>query len=128
MTVGEYLKDWLGSLGMQQLEAATLAWYRSAVNRHIIPALEDVKLSKLSPVMIEAFLAEKAENGRLDGTGGLGPASVRRLQVTLTKALSAAVRHGLLARKPTDFADQAEGATEGCHRDCLDAGTHDGVP
>ena len=106
VTVGEYLKDWLGSLGMQQLEAATLAWYRSAVNRHIIPGLGDVKLSKLSPVMIEAFLAEKAENGRLDGTGGLGPASVRRLQVTLTKALSAAVRHGLLARNPTDFADK----------------------
>ena len=106
VTVGEYLEDWLGSLGMQQLEAATVAWYRSAVHRHIIPELGGVKLSKLSPMMIEAFLAEKAGNGRLDGTGGLGPASVRRLQVTLTKALSAAVRHGLLARNPTDFADK----------------------
>ena len=106
VTFGEYLKDWLGSLGMQQLEPTTVAWYRSAVNRHIVPALGDVKLSKLSPVMIEAFLAEKAESGRLDGKGGLGPASVRRLQITLTKALSAAVRHGLLPRNPTDFADK----------------------
>ena len=106
VTVGEYMNDWLGSLGMQQLEATTVAWYRSAVRRHIIPELGGVKLSKLSPVMIEAFLAGKAENGRLDGGGGLGPASVRRLQVTLTKALSAAVRHGLLVSNPTDLADK----------------------
>jgi len=55
--------------------------------------------------MIESFLADKAENGRLDGTGGLGPASVRRLQVTLRKALEAAVRKGMLARNPADLAD-----------------------
>ena len=81
LTVGEYLQDWLGSLGMQQLEAATVSWYRSAVVRHIVPELGTVKLSKLSAVRIESFLADKAKSGRLDGAGGLGPASVRRLQV-----------------------------------------------
>ena len=105
LTMGRYFSDWLGSLGMSQLEAATVSWYRSAATRHIMPALGSVKLAKLSPVMIESFLAEKAENGRLDGTGGLGPASVRRLQVTLHKALEAAVRKGMLARNPADFAD-----------------------
>ncbi len=105
LTVGDYLQDWLGSLGMQQLEAATVSWYRSAVERHIIPVLGDVKLAKLSAVQIERFLADKAENGRLDGTGGLGPASVRRLQVTLHKSLDAAVRKGLLATNPVDLAD-----------------------
>ena len=106
LTVGEYLTDWLGSLGMAQLEAATVSWYRSAVIRHIIPALGAVKLAKLSAVQIEAFLADKAESGRLDGTGGLGAASVRRLQVTLHKALDAAVRKGMLATNPVDHADR----------------------
>ena len=106
LTVGEYLTDWLGSLGMQQLEAATVSWYRSAVQRHIIPALGTAKLSKLSAVQIESFLATKAESGRLDGKGGLGPASVRRLQVTLHKSLDAAVRKGLLATNPVDLADK----------------------
>lgn len=105
LTVGQYFSDWLGSLGMSQLEAATVSWYRSAATRHIMPALGSVKLAKLSPVMIESFLAEKAENGRLDGKGGLGSASVRRLQVTLRKALEAAVRKGMLARNPADLAD-----------------------
>jgi len=30
LTVGQYFSDWLGSLGMSQLEAATVSWYRSA--------------------------------------------------------------------------------------------------
>ena len=106
LMVGEYLTDWLGSLGIAQLEANTVAWYRSATIRHIIPVLGGVKLSRLSAVQVEAFLAEKADHGRLDGTGGLGPASVRRLQVTLHKALDAAVRKGMLATNPVDFADR----------------------
>lgn len=106
VTVGEYLTDWLGSLGMAQLEAGTVSWYRSAVTRHIVPELGGVKLSKLSAVQIESFLAGKAASGRLDGSGGLGPASVRRLQVTLHKALDAAVRKGLLASNPADLADK----------------------
>lgn len=100
LTVGQYLTDWLASLPLQGLEANTLAWYRSAVDRHIIPSMGSVKLNKLSATRIEAFLAQKAESGRLDGTGGLGPTSIRRLVVTLTKSLSAAVRKGLLASNP----------------------------
>ena len=106
MTLGNYLTEWLGSLGMAQLEANTVAWYRDAVVRHIIPVIGGVKLSRLSAVGIEAFLAEKADHGRLDGKGGLGPASVRRLQVTLHKSLDAAVRKGLLATNPVDHADK----------------------
>jgi integrase len=105
-TIGEYLAEWLGSLGVQQLEAATVSWYRQAVERHIIPVLGAVKLTALTSSMIETFLAEKAANGRLDGAGGLGPASLRRLQVTLHKALDAAVRHRLLTVNPVDFADK----------------------
>ena len=67
LTVGDYLQDWLGSLGMQQLEAATVSWYRSAAKRHIIPVLGGVKLAKLSAMQIERFLSDKADNGRLDG-------------------------------------------------------------
>ena len=71
-----------------------------------MPALGRVKLAKLSALQIESFLAEKAESGRLDGKGGLGPASVRRLQVTLNKSLDAAVRKGLLTTNPATLADK----------------------
>ena len=102
LTVEQYLADWLASLPLRGLEANTLAWYRSAVERHIIPSLGSVKLAKLSATKIEAFLAEKADSGRLDGSGGLGPTSIRRLVVTLTKSLGAAVRKGLLTSNTMD--------------------------
>jgi integrase len=111
ITVGDYMNDWLGSLGMTQLEAATVSWYRSAVLRHIIPSLGAIRLDKLTAAKIEAFLADKAANGRLDGGGGLGAASVRRLQVTLHKALDAAVRKGLLRVNPVDLADKPKMAS-----------------
>ncbi|MGI8516936.1 MAG: Arm DNA-binding domain-containing protein [Acidimicrobiia bacterium] len=38
ITVTQYLEEWLGSLGMAQLEAATISWYRSAARSHIIPS------------------------------------------------------------------------------------------
>ena len=104
LTVGHYLSDWLVSLSRGGLEPTTLTWYRSAILRHIIPVLGSMRLVNLSPQTIETFLAEKAMKGRLDGRGGLGPASVRRLQVTLHKALDAAVRKGLLTRNPADLA------------------------
>ena len=63
LTLRGYLEDWLGSLGLTSLEPATVSWYGSAVRRHIIPLLGDQRLDKLSPVMIEAFLADRAERG-----------------------------------------------------------------
>jgi integrase len=54
----------------------------------------------------ESFLAQKAESGRLDDTGGLVSASVRRLYVTLRKSLDNAVRKGLLSVNPVDLADK----------------------
>jgi integrase len=87
------------------------------VERHILPVLGGLKLAKLTAVQIESFLSDKAKNGRLDGTGGLGAASVRRLQVTLHKSMDAAVRKGLLASNPVDLADKpklpARDVTEG---------------
>lgn len=101
ITVGEYLADWLVSLQLENLEANTINWYRGAVESHIVPVLGNVRLSKLTSAKIKAFLAEKADHGRLDGQGGLGATSMRRLRVTLTKALSAAVPD-LLASNPMD--------------------------
>ena len=73
--------------------------------RHIIPVLGAVKLAKLTPDQIDAFLAQKAASGRLDGKGGLSQKSVKRLRVTLHKALDNAVRKGLIASNPVDLAE-----------------------
>lgn len=105
LTLGDFLREWLESPNVQRLQPTTVAWYRSAVERHIAPALGQVYLASLTPERIEGFLQGKARNGRLDGRGGLGSTSVRRLRVTLTKALGVAVRQGLV---PSNTAKLAE--------------------
>ena len=105
LTVGDYLTDWILSLELTGLEAATVSWYRSAVVRHIIPELGRVKLGKLTAVEIDAFLSDKSKNGRLDGKGPLAPKSVKRLKVTLGKALDAAVRKRLILTNPVDLTE-----------------------
>lgn len=105
LTLRTYVGEWVSTLPLSGLEPSTVSWYRSAAVKHIIPSLGARRLDRLTPTTIEAFLADKADNGRLDGSGGLSATSVRRLRVTLHKALDAAVRKGLLDRNPVDQAD-----------------------
>ena len=100
VTLGEYLTDWVAALPLTGLEPTTINWYREAVVKHIVPTLGRVRLDRLSPTRIDAFLAVKAESGRVDGKGGLGPVSIRRLRTTLSKALSDAIRKGLITDNP----------------------------
>lgn len=100
LALGQYLSEWLVSLSRGGLEPTTLTWYRSAVTRHIIPTLGSMRLINLSPLTIETFLADKAIKGRLDGSGGLGPASVRRLQVTLAQSTGCGGSQGFADQEP----------------------------
>jgi hypothetical protein len=54
---------------------------------------------------LNRLYADLAEHGRRDGRGGLKPKSVRHVHVLLHKALSDAVRWGLVARNVADAAD-----------------------
>lgn len=81
-----------------------MSWYKSAVEKHIIPALGSTPLDAITPPKLKGFYKSKLEAGRLDGTGGLSAGSVRRLHITLSKSLQEAVRSGLLARNPARLA------------------------
>lgn len=100
-TLADFLCMWLDSRDVTELAANTKSWYRSAVKDHIIPALGSIRLDKLSAAQVDAFLASRLKGGRLDGRpGGLSPSSVRRLYVTLRKAVTWGQRMNVLARDP----------------------------
>lgn len=52
MTLAEYLSDWMKGLSLAvelgEMRPSTFAWYASAVERHITPALGAMRLSKLT--------------------------------------------------------------------------------
>jgi integrase len=106
LTLGEYLGDWLRGLSLAvelgEIRPSTFVWYEGAVEGHIMPALGDLRLSKLTAAHLENFYADKLRNGRIDGTGGLSSTSVRRLSLTLRKSLADAVTKRLIPTNPSD--------------------------
>jgi len=90
MTVGEYLKRWLGDV-KDTVRDSTWQRYEYAIRPHIEPALGKVKLKDLTPAQLRWFYRDRLDSG-------LAPASVHKLHVVMHKALKAAVEDGLIPR------------------------------
>lgn len=101
----------------------TVKTYKAQIATHIKPALGAVKLTKLTPHIIQGFYNDLLANGRIvpkrdkqgkiikkDGvavteTAPLNAKTVRNVHGVLTKALSQAVKVGYIARNPCDMVD-----------------------
>src|SRR4051794_25037995 len=79
MTLGEYLADWLVSLG-EGVGPATRRRYNDLLRQHVIPVIGQVTLAKLAPQHVRQLQAD-----RLDA--GLSPTTVAFLHATLHRAL-----------------------------------------
>jgi integrase len=101
-TLGQYLDKWVDE---QRIGARGLERYKEIVRRNIIPALGHIALAKLTGEQISQHYTKALKNGRLDGKGGLSPASVKYQHILLKKALKDAVRRTLLVRNPMEFVD-----------------------
>lgn len=123
LTVAEYLrKHWIPGL---EVRASTLDSYTSQVERRIIPALGGRKLAGLTPADISAFYAGMRAANRLNGDGGaVSPRTVQYVATILSKALSDAVRLGMLPRNPaTAVARPRAARPEMAYWSAEDAGT-----
>lgn len=76
-------------------KGATVAKYQFIIDKHISPELGDVLLSRLNATMINKYLAEKSENGRLDNKGGLSVSYVRTISIVINSVIQFAVSENL---------------------------------
>lgn len=92
MTVAVLVARWL-ALPTDRRSPSTLALYRHALERHILPALGSTRLDRLSTAVLQRHV---------DGlsTLGIGPRSIQTAYVALSGALKRAVAWGLIARNP----------------------------
>jgi integrase len=105
LTLGAFLSEqWLPTT-RAAIRPTTWATYRTYAEAHVIPALGHVPLQALTAGHLNRLYADLAKHGRRDGRGGLKPKSVRHVHVVLHKALSDAVRWGMVARNVADAAD-----------------------
>ena len=119
MPLGEWLDIWLTEY-MGDKNYSTVKHYKAQVTAHIKPALGSVKLSQLTPHLIQKFYNDLLKTGRTvpkkdksgktikkDGVAvteqvPLNAKSVRNVHGILTKALSVAVQMGYLRDNPAE--------------------------
>lgn len=103
-TVAEYLQGtWLPAK-RTDLKTGTVAMYEICVDAYLLPRIGSLRLPELSPSHLNALYGELLERGGRTGRG-LADKTVRNVHTIIHRALTDAVRWGLLARNVADTAD-----------------------
>lgn len=90
VTVAEAGRLWLEGCELDELERSTLDYYRQHLERHIVPLIGAVKLSRLTVPMVRAF----EDKLKLDRS----PTMVRKARVSLGALLTDAQERGLVGQ------------------------------
>lgn len=77
----EVLFLWLENNRLR-LKGSTIRKYQYLIDRHILPSLGSFKLSQITSTLINSFLMQKMNSGRLDNTGGLSASYVRSIMLS----------------------------------------------
>lgn len=97
-TVGEFLTRWLQDVARPRVRPRTLTGYEGCIERHVRPHLGHVRLSKLTPQHLQAWMGtlEKA---------GVSTGRRRYARVVLRMALNTAIRWQLVSQNPATLID-----------------------
>lgn len=104
-TLGDWLEEWLALCRVRGLRRTSIQGYRRVLELYVPAALRETDLASIRPQHLNGLYAELLTRGRHYGTGGLSPRTVRYVHTALRRALSDAVRHGLVATNAADAAD-----------------------
>ncbi|MDO8690228.1 MAG: tyrosine-type recombinase/integrase [Dehalococcoidia bacterium] len=97
LTVAQFLAQWLETTA-PTVRLSTLTRYEEYARLHAVPELGTVKLARLTPQHLQKLYAQKLE-------AGLSPMTVRHLHAVMHRALSQALRWGLVATNVADAVD-----------------------
>jgi integrase len=104
MKLAEFCPQYLDIM-KGSLSPLTLSFYRSTIDRHIIPMLGHLKLKDIKPAHVQAYIQAVSElpktkrNGEAD-EGKLSPATIQRYLTVLQSILNRAAKLELIALSP----------------------------
>jgi integrase len=98
VTLSAYLTRWLNESVRGSVKPITHDSYTMLVEKHIVTALGNVKLSKLTPAHLQGFYRAKLDSG-------LSPRTVQYIHVVIHRALKQALRWGLVTRNVAEAVD-----------------------
>jgi len=95
ISTGDFLNQWLDTVCKDSLRPSTYVRYAGIVSNHLIPDFGRIPLQKLNPIHIQSLYSKRLRTG-------LTPSSVCYIHAVLSKALSQALKWGLVNQKVTD--------------------------
>ena len=98
IALGDWLDLWMDVEIEPRCAETTVNGYRNIIRKHILPALGAVRLSALTPELINSYYRW------LSDEKGLSPNTVRKHHILLHTALQAAYRQGVLPANPSQRA------------------------
>jgi integrase len=104
-TIADYLRaEWLPAV-KPHLRPSTWIGYGRELELNVIPTVGNIPLQQLNAAHLNRLYAYLLTDGRKDGNGGLSTRSVRYVHTILQRALSDAMRWGLVERNVAALAD-----------------------
>jgi integrase len=103
LTVKEYLEQWVAGLPTSGLRPSTIDGYRRNMD-YVIPVLGSRRLDSITPLDLDQLYSQLLISGRRQKPGPLSKRSVFYIHSVLHRALSDAVRKGILSRNVADHA------------------------
>lgn len=104
-TVGVFLELWIEKVKKPRVREASYITYKSFLDKHLVPALGRIEISKLQPQQVQQFLSGLLESG-------LAPGTVQYAHTVLKMALEQAVKWGMVARNVAALVDPPTGRPE----------------
>ena len=104
LTLGQLLEKWL-EYAKPNLAAQTWERYALIIEKHLVPALGVVLLTRLSPLQIQAYYAEAAKTTRPGWKKPIATRTILHHHRLLRQVLQQAVKWRLLSVNPADAVD-----------------------
>ncbi len=106
-TVATWLRTWFELYAKPHIRPSTMNYYYRNIEQHIIPAIGDIPLNKLTTRDLQKLYNDLQSNGRLRTVQkkkkpGLSNSTVRGIHMMLHNALDRAVKEKLILNNPTE--------------------------
>lgn len=103
-TMEQWLNRWLIEYVADNVKISTRVSYEGIVKNQLIPNIGKIKLCELKKTDIENMYSKLLINGRADGKGGLGIATIENVALCLHKALQTAYENEYISKNPAQIA------------------------
>ena len=96
LTLADWLESWMENIVRPTRAETTVYGYQKIIDNHIVPALGDIPLLKLTPMDIQQYYIQVQQSANLSSN------TLRRHHDLLSSALRSAVRQDKLLSSPMD--------------------------